>query len=407
VLAIEGTEDATNARAGHAAFIARHIPGAELWRPLGVGHGVHHQRPFEWIAQLEDFWARRGTEPADRIWRLRRERYGDGRESIFEVRVEDGDPPALTGVVEDPAQHRALLEVVAGQLVEDRVQVLQASAWGGRIARGVVDIVSEPTDSAERVTQALFGEVVRAFDASGRWTRVRLDRDGYRGWVRTPAIVPSPIDSSDPTATTVRDAAGELFVVDDVATAHEHHEGAPVGRIPFGARVSVVERDGDWIAVEVPGGSVWWLHEAALHAPTRVNDPRPVSAVLARFRRFVGVPYLWGGRTPYGFDCSGLSQAFWERLGHIIPRDADQQSHAGTDVGEDRQPGDLLFFHAHGAASDSGITHVAIVLDESTVLHASSSNGAVAVNSLDPASPVFSPGLRETFVGARRFGSGT
>ncbi|MBA2253866.1 MAG: C40 family peptidase [Chloroflexi bacterium] len=193
-------------------------------------------------------------------------------------------------------------------------------------------------------------------------------------------------------------------MLDDATAAHDEPDGALVARIPFGARVLVVERDGGWASVLTPDGTRWWLRETALGVGAGAHDPSAVPAVLARFRQFVGVPYLWGGRTPYGFDCSGLSQAFWEMLGIIIPRDADQQARAGTDPGDDRRPGDLLFFHSHGSPPDSGITHVAIVLDETSVLHASSGNGAVAINSLDPAGPRFSPILRETFVAARRFG---
>jgi cell wall-associated NlpC family hydrolase len=105
-------------------------------------------------------------------------------------------------------------------------------------------------------------------------------------------------------------------------------------------------------------------------------------------RRFIGTPYLWGGRSPFGFDCSGLAGAFWGFMGVTIPRDADQQFRAGIPVEGTPQPGDLIFFGEHDPdqpnARYASIDHVAISLGGDEVIHATSGAGGVVLNSLDP-----------------------
>jgi cell wall-associated NlpC family hydrolase len=106
--------------------------------------------------------------------------------------------------------------------------------------------------------------------------------------------------------------------------------------------------------------------------------------------RFLGIPYLWGGSTPKGFDCSGLVQRIYRLHGVILPRDSDQQSRIGGEKHvaslDDLAPGDLLFF---GRAAQR-ITHVGMALPDRLFLHA---YGQVRVNSLDPAHPLFEPNL--------------
>jgi cell wall-associated NlpC family hydrolase len=106
--------------------------------------------------------------------------------------------------------------------------------------------------------------------------------------------------------------------------------------------------------------------------------------------RFLGIPYLWGGSTPKGFDCSGLVQRIYRLQGLILPRDSDMQAHFGqekkVDSLEDLAPGDLLFF---GRAAQR-ITHVAMALPDRLFLHA---HGQVRVNSVDPAHPLFEASL--------------
>jgi cell wall-associated NlpC family hydrolase len=124
-------------------------------------------------------------------------------------------------------------------------------------------------------------------------------------------------------------------------------------------------------------------------------------------RRFIGTPYLWGGRSPFGFDCSGFAGTFWGFLGVTLPRDADQQYLQGAPVEGAPQPGDLIYFGEHDPDQSNSryasIDHVAISLGGDEVLHATSSAGGVVINSLNPNSPIYRAWLRENLAGVRRF----
>jgi len=98
-----------------------------------------------------------------------------------------------------------------------------------------------------------------------------------------------------------------------------------------------------------------------------------IAFTIDLIKPFVGIPYLWGGRSPYGYDCSGLAQTFWRFMGVQIPRDADQQFRAGKIVKGPPRPGDLLFFGGDDNLIDQRhqrITHVAISLGGDDLIHA-------------------------------------
>jgi cell wall-associated NlpC family hydrolase len=123
------------------------------------------------------------------------------------------------------------------------------------------------------------------------------------------------------------------------------------------------------------------------------------------------VPYLWGGCSPFGFDCSGLAQAFLAFMGVAAPRDASQQFRAGRPVTGTPQPGDLLFF-GESVDDDAGrvysggrqaITHVAISLGGDEIIHANGTAVGISYNSLNPERPAYRSWLREHLAGVRRF----
>ncbi len=402
LLVIEGTNDTVNATSEHGRYIAQHVPDAELWRPEGVGHNVHHERPLEWVARVEDFWDRRGTAAADAIYRLGARDHGDPRTTVFDLHVVPAPgTAALAGVVLEEKQHRAALDAVRGATLEDRVTVLIDRAGWALVTRGVTDVLAAPQDRAERLTQALIGESVRTLDAREGWTRVRLERDGYVGWARRAALGTGP-------GAAVRGfvSSARLRVTSDFAEGRHRAGGTLLGRLPFGSRLPRVDEADDWLCLGLPDGGGWWVDRASVEGmPEAGQSERDADELLGRFRRFVGVPYLWGGRTPYGFDCSGLTQAFWEMLGRVIPRDADQQFVAGIAVEGAARAGDLRFFHARGGSEgDTAITHVGIALDEHRMLHASGASGLTTINSLRPGDPDFSQDLLARSCGVRRFG---
>jgi cell wall-associated NlpC family hydrolase len=148
--------------------------------------------------------------------------------------------------------------------------------------------------------------------------------------------------------------------------------------------------EGDWLAVQLADGRTGFVRASDLEKPPSTRRAVSRDRLVATGMRFVGIPYLWGGSTPRGFDCSGLVQRIYRLQGVVLPRDSDQQARIGAlkSVGslDDLAPGDLLFF---GRAAQR-ITHVAMVLPDRLFLHA---YGQVRVNSLDPENPHYLPDL--------------
>lgn len=171
----------------------------------------------------------------------------------------------------------------------------------------------------------------------------------------------------------------------------------------------VTQQDGKYAEICLPDGSRRWVAMDGLLPVER--RPKPDAAGIAEalrlMRRVAGVPYQWGGRTPSGYDCSGLAGTLWEWLGVTLKRDADQQFRLGTPVEGEPQPGDLLFFGEPAPEKNldrhEHITHVAISLGGDRVLHATGAYWATVYNSLDPNSPDYRAWLRENLVGVRRY----
>jgi pimeloyl-ACP methyl ester carboxylesterase/cell wall-associated NlpC family hydrolase len=418
-LVIQGEKDWVNARGRHAQYIARHIPQAELWLPAGIGHAVHDEALLSWTERVLDFLARRGDDPNDALYRLRQRRYADNGLWLFEVKARQGEggEVALSGRVLTAEQREAAVEAVAPRTAATeglRVLLRAESPWA-LVNRCLADLWGEPRIGSERVSQALVGEALRILEEEGDWARVRLERDGYLGWVQTATLHRCDEDQVQ----RYGDACNAL-VQGELPRAYldPSAEGPPVGKLPFGVAVPVVEERGDWAAVRLPDGRLWWVGSADLLPVAGRPEPGPdgIAATLDLIRRFVGVPYLWGGCTPFGYDCSALAQVFWGFMGVTIPRDAHQQFFSGVPVpdgegtGEAIDAGDLLFFGAPADEEGHGcrrITHVGISLGGYAFIHAyGGTTRSVAYNSLDPAATDYRESLRRIYQGTRRFGRG-
>ncbi len=247
---------------------------------------------------------------------------------------------------------------------------------GHAVIRAVlVPVRSEPNVRAELASQELLGAVLRVLERSGDWARV-TGEDGYEGWVQEGGLIYCAAEVAE---AWWDDAGGRPAVALDATLADE--AGHVIARLPWGARVAVTGG-----LVRLPDGREGRLLEGRLvDWSERARDfPAEAPAIVATAWEWLGVPYLWGGRTRWGTDCSGLVQAVHRLHGFVLPRDSYQQAEIGEriDAGpgfEACRPGDLLFFHGRDS---NRIVHVALSLGGAAILHAAESNGEVMPDDL-------------------------
>jgi gamma-D-glutamyl-L-lysine dipeptidyl-peptidase len=222
-------------------------------------------------------------------------------------------------------------------------------------------------------TQALYGQEVVVLERDGAWAKVAVvdepdpqNPHGYPGWLPTRQLRPG------------YDTSGRALVV--TAPTAELRVGSRVLTLSYGTRLPVVHGtsvrtpDGPGVAV----GAGW----TAPLAPSNAS-------IIAQGKRFLGVHYLWGGLSAWGFDCSGLIWDLYRAHGLTIPRDADPQFHHGVAVARDAlRPGDLLFFGSKGYAE-----HVSIYVGNDEQLEAPDSAHRVRI----------SPVRWASYLGARRY----
>ncbi|HVV94484.1 MAG TPA: C40 family peptidase [Hyphomicrobiales bacterium] len=253
--------------------------------------------------------------------------------------------PRLTAARPDLAAAHLRGRVVAERFVEGSAAV---------VAVGHAPLRAAPRDDAPLLTEALMGEPVTVYDRRDGWAWAQLDDDGYVGWMPETALtLPGP-------AVTHRVVATLSFIFPTPSI-----KVPPRDTVPMGARVAVTDESRRLAALA--GGGFLPATHLAPHGSAEFD-------FVAVAERFVGAPYLWGGKTAAGIDCSGLVQVALAMTGVVASRDTDLQEAALGRPVADWTPatlrrGDLLFWPGH----------VAIVLGHGRMIHANAHHMAVAI----------------------------
>lgn len=222
---------------------------------------------------------------------------------------------------------------------------------------GVAAVRAESSDRSEMVTQILFGEKVKIIETKENWIRIKADYDGYEGWADKKQFL--ELSESD------YENLNEGPYTSDIFNMVLSDEDPIV--LPLGASLSGIND------FKIRFGEKSFFYEGQIEEGNMTKDE-----LASLCKLYMNTPYLWGGKSNFGIDCSGLSQQVYKYAGVQIPRDAAQQSELGEALSfvEEAEPGDLAFFDN----SEGKIIHVGIIMDGNRIIHA---HGKVRIDPLD------------------------
>ena len=303
------------------------------------------------------------------------ENFSDTREQLLEIEVQslEGNKLVLQGRALDDATLAVLREALQAaqpDLAVDSsaVRVLrQADNTVMTVNTNLTGFYNKPSFRAESLSEQMYGWQLEVLEEKDNWCFVR-QADGYMGWVYKPYMrVGAPVAPTRVAMTPVVQLRSE-----------PRADALPVGRQLGGVSVAVLSVEGEWAMVDCdhPG----WVPLSGLRAfsdmPQTEEERR--AAIVKDVVPMLGVPYLWGGCSANGIDCSGLAQLLHRWVGITTRRDAGMQFVDGKQIEAPFAPGDLVFFgDVDELSGKHSITHVGISVDGWKIAHSSRSRNGV------------------------------
>ena len=222
----------------------------------------------------------------------------------------------------------------------------------------IIPLRAETSDRSEIVSQVLFGEHFEILETYNQWSKIRLQYDDYEGWVDSKQY---QIISEK----SFKELSKDAIILNSDLVEYVSNPSNILLPIPLGASLS-------------------FLHHSEINIENfefegmRANGIKPKSDFITCAFMYLNAPYLWGGKTPFGIDCSGFTQMVYKLNGYKLLRDASQQSTQGEALSfiEESEPGDLAFFDNE----EGKIIHVGIIMENNYIIHAS---GKVRIDRLD------------------------
>jgi len=216
----------------------------------------------------------------------------------------------------------------------------------------------EQSDRSELVSQVLFGEHFAVLEQNPKWSKIKLAYDDYEGWIDNKQY-------QKITEEQYLQLSKDGIVLNNDLIEYITSPNNLLMPIPLGASLSFLNHEG----INVENFSFEGL---------KTSGEKPKSNLISTAFMYMHAPYLWGGKTPFGIDCSGFTQMVYKLNGYKLFRDASQQAAQGEALSfiEESEPGDLAFFDNE----EGNIIHVGIIMDDNYIIHAS---GKVRIDRLD------------------------
>lgn len=222
----------------------------------------------------------------------------------------------------------------------------------------VIDMREEPSHDSQVVSQTYFSEQITIQTKTGDWVQI-VTSDGYTGWVMPNGLV----DLAEPYPANLKTSRlkAHIYKVNDTGYG-------PIKSLPYGSRVKLVdETDPRWIKIALPDCRECYIQKGDVAVEPQLSN----KSELPQFgQKFLGLPYTWGGRSSFGYDCSGFVQMLYSQIGIHLQRDAKQQvldKRFQTIPLEKLEAGDLIFF----GKSEDRIMHVGLYKGDGQFIHTS------------------------------------
>lgn len=217
----------------------------------------------------------------------------------------------------------------------------------------IVPVRMQPADAYEMVSQLLFGEHFKILEERGKWSRIRIAFDSYEGWIDNRQFKKIEEEHYHQLDENVPEYSADLveYLVDD----QNRFTSIPMGAVVNSASILNQKFDGNVL-----------------------SGKREKSELIETSFLYLNTPFLWGGKTPFGIDSSGLTQMVYRLNGYSLLRDSSQQARQGEALSfiEESEPGDLAFFDD----SEGKITHVGIMMQDNFIIHV---DGKVRIDRID------------------------
>lgn len=335
----------------------------------------------------------------------------DDRVALFEVSAEPANGGwLLTGETNLPEAKAALMDSLSSMniSVEDSIRVLPEAELGGKtyavVNNSVANLRSRPSHPAQLVTQATLGMPLKVLKKRGSWYFVQTP-DDYLAWVDYGGLHTMTAGEYEEWK-----SAPKMIYLDTYGTAYKQpsREASKVSDLVSGSILKVIESRPQYYRVRYPDGRTAYVsrEEARDFESWKKSVQLTEDQLVETAKSMKGAPYLWGGTSSKGMDCSGFTKTIYFMNGWIIPRDASQQVKAGKAIDTSEgfgnlRPGDLLFFGTPATDStEQRVVHVGMWIGNKEFIH---SAGRVKISSVDPQAENYDEYNLNRFLEAKRY----